>query len=175
MKVLNEFTILVRGLDEGIHNMHFQVEKSFFEAFENTLFESGKFSVEVEFDKRSNMFVLNFDIKGFVETSCDRCTANIQLPVTGDFYTIFKLTEDEGNNEAEVVFLEPSIDTLNIAKYIYEFILLSIPLVRTYNCEDEKVKPCDEKALEALESMENTKEKKTTNPVWDNLKGLLES
>ena len=46
-----------------------------------------------------------------------------------------------------------------MAKYIYEYIVLSLPLIKVYDCENDDPLPCDEELLERLE-VEDTEDKK---------------
>jgi len=172
MASLNNFSIPVRGLKSGIHEYDFQLDDSFFASFSNAPVTKGNVSVEVDFDKRPDMFVLDMDITGTVNTPCDRCLSEIDLPIDGQYQLIIKLTEQD-SKDAEVVYLPADTTEINIATYIYEFVCLSIPMIRTYNCQSETPKPCDEAVINRLNA--ETKEDKPSNPIWDELNRLTEN
>jgi hypothetical protein len=61
----------------------------------------------------------------------------------------------------------------NVAQLIYEFVLLSIPPRKVYDCEAEETRPCDMKALELLEAQEASEsDDQTENPFKEALKNI---
>ncbi|MDX1686309.1 MAG: YceD family protein [Saprospiraceae bacterium] len=166
MELLEAFSIPISGLDDGVHHYHFEVDGDFFEKFENSPISSGDLNVEMELDKRSDMLVLWFDISGTIDESCDRCLASIDLPVTGRHRLIGK--HGSGEEEADVFYFDPGLNKLNVAKFVYDFCCLSVPLSKTYDCRSEAEIPCDEKVLEEQREKDHVK----NNPVWDQLKDV---
>ena len=123
-------------------------------------------------NKQSVMYVLQYEFEGTVNTDCDRCLAPIALPIEGAERLLVKFSLEETSEEAEVIFIHPETPQLDVSKYVYEFICLAIPMIKTYDCEAEKKKPCDEKMLGYLESQQE--EEQQDNPIWDALKKLKE-
>ena len=147
----------------------------FFRHFENTEIEDGNFDVDVILDKRPSFFELTFDIKGTFRTDCDRCTASIELPMSTTQFLTVKMSEEVVDEDAEIVFIHPDTSHFNIARYIHEFIVLSLPFNRTYDCEIENPRPCDMSVLKILEQNSIREEKAKsdkTNP-FDDLKNLF--
>lgn len=141
MNVLDQFSIPYKGLGDGMHNLHFQVDDSFFAAFENALIQNGSFEVEVLLDKRPDHSIMTFRIQGVTVTDCDRCLSEIELPVEGEYTLHFKFSEIESEDD-EVVFLHPDTSIINLSRYIYDVIGLSVPVSKW--CEDqEEMTECD--------------------------------
>ena len=177
MDPLITYSIPVKGLHNGIHQFEFQIDRFFFENFENSPVADSDITVELEFDKRSDMYVLEFSLAGTVRTQCDRCAADINLPVSDTQRLLVKFSEEEEPEEAEVIFINPEAQQLNVAKYIYEYICLAIPLIRVYDCENDDPRPCNMEALHYLSNgghaeEEEEKEEEEDNPIWDELKKL---
>jgi uncharacterized metal-binding protein YceD (DUF177 family) len=171
MKELKAYRIAIKGLKIGIQTFHYELDSEFFSAFEQAPFTQAKFKVDVEFDKRSNLFILKFDINGKVDTSCDRCLANIKLPVKGNFELIVKLEEEAETSDPDIIYLDPAADYLDLASTLYDFINLSVPMHMTYDCEYEVPRPCDEKALNYLEESEESLDiQEADNSIWEALK-----
>lgn len=168
MKESNAYRIAVKSLNEGLHTFQYELENRFFDSFEESPEIDGKFEVNIEFDKRSNFFTLGIDISGHLNTACDRCTAKIALPIEGRHHLIVKLDEEEKTIDPDVIHLDPSEDYLNLRQYLYEYIMLNIPINRTYDCDNDEPRPCDIAALKYLDEQEV--EEKKSNPVWDALK-----
>ena len=172
MNPLVPFVIPIRGLFPGLHDYTFDIDASFFEQFENAPVQDGDVEMRLELNKQSDMYVLQFEFEGTVNTDCDRCLAPIALPIEGAERLLVKFSLEETSEEAEVIFIHPETPQLDVSKYVYEFICLAIPMIKTYDCEAENKKPCDEKMLGYLESQ--NEEEQQDNPIWDALKKLKE-
>jgi len=177
MDKLTAYAIPIRGLKNGEHSFVFKVEKDFFEAFENTEFENPAFDVKLLLDKHDSFFELFFDINGTVGTMCDKCTASINLPIVCKDTLKVKYTEQNVVEDADIVFISPDTTIFNVAQYIFEFIVLAIPIYRTYDCQSQEVKPCDFAALKTLEALvvdEDAKAKEAeSSNVFSQLKNIF--
>lgn len=176
MKAYIPFDIPVSGIRDGLHQFDFEVANDFLSSFPQTPVTDGRLHVHLEFDKRPTMFVLDFLVSGTVRTTCDRCLAAIDLPIAGEHKLVIKLSEEAGPEEAEVVYMSPLVEQVNVAPYVYEFIVLSIPLVKTYDCDEEEEPICNEEMLTYLDEDHSSPEgEDRTNPIWDELKRKFES
>ena len=167
MELYEAFSLPLSGLDDGMHHYQFQVEGDFFRSFDQSPIEDGVIEVQLDLDKRPDMLVMWFDIKGVINEACDRCLAPIHLPVSGRYRLIGKY--GQGEEEADVFYMTPETVTLNVARYVYEYCCLCIPLKKTYDCQSETNPPCDFTVLEE-QGLEEDEER--DNPVWDQLKDL---
>lgn len=172
MNGLVEYTIPVKGLGNGMHQFSFQIDSSFFQHFEKAPIQDGKIDLSVIFDKRSDMYILQFEFQGTVKTECDRCLEQIDLPVSGNQRLLVKFSEEPEKEEAEVIYISPETQQLNVAHYAYEYICLSLPLIKTYDCEKDKNRVCNEEMLGYLEQEEDIIDNTESNPIWDELKKL---
>ena len=170
MNVLNHFSVPYKGLGNGIHHLNFTVDSAFFKEFEDSHIDNGNFNVDVELDKRHEHSILNFSISGKSKTSCDRCLSQIQLPIQGSFELHIKVGENEGSND-EIMFIHPDTSIINLAQVVYEFILLSMPIIKVYDCDMESNPPCNFVVLDKLDKEEQDSNEQQGN-VWDSLKDL---
>lgn len=172
MNKLPEYSIPFQGLQQGRHLFDFQVERDFFSSFEEAMLEDGSIALTVEFEKRPNMFVLDFSFTGTIKINCDLCAEERDLPVNGKEQLLVKFSE-EGGEEEQVMYLSSSETELNIAQHVYEFICLSIPM-RRVPCANEEGEPtCDSKVLDYLEQAEEEPTEEAINPIWAELKKKL--
>ncbi len=170
-----QYAIPVLGLKMGAQAFKFELEEDFFSQFEQSPIEQGKgFSITMELDKRHDMVVLQFDFSGTIKSACDRCLADIWLPVQGSEQLVVKYAEKENFDGDEVVFITLDTHELNVAKFIYEYICLSMPLVRIYDCRaDEEDSPCDQAMLAFLaKQTDEMPPQNIENPLWDELKKI---
>lgn len=171
MKAHIPFSIPIKGLNSGIHPYHYQVDQAFFESFENSMIDEGKVDCKVDLDKRPDMLVIQFDLEGWAAAPCDRCLVPIQLPIHGTHQLLVKFSEETDGDEGEVLYLHPESPTINLAKFIYEYICLSLPMIKVYDCDSEEDPPCDFDMLSYL-GLDDEDDTEEENPVWDALKGL---
>ena len=171
MDALQHYTIPIQGLGNGIHNFDFDINETFFSLFEHSPVKNGEIKVRIEYDKRPEVTNIRFDINGTILTPCDRCLTEIHLPVSGSYPMLVKEEEDT-KDDVDVIYITSSLRKLNVAQFIYEFVLLSVPIIKTYNCDDEKPRPCDDSTLDKLTSNQDTE---AINPLWDKLQDFKDN
>lgn len=176
MDGLIEYSIPVKGLHTGAHTFRFRIDRSFFQHFEHSPVSDGDIDLSLSFDKRPDLFVLEFDFEGTVKTECDRCLATIDLPVSGHQRLLVKFSETEELEDAEVIYIHPDTQQLNVSKYVYEFIVLALPMIRVYDCENDENRQCNMEMLKYLEQNEPSNGEDIEpeiNPIWEQLKKSL--
>ncbi len=175
MDGLVEYSIPVQGLGNGVHRFQFEVDEAFFRHFPVSPVEAGTVSVALDFDKRPDMYVLEFEFEGTVKAECDRCLAEIDLPVAGRERLLVKFSQEAEPEEADVIYISPEAQRLNVAKYIYEYIVLAMPMIKVYDCENDENRVCNEEMLEYLDGGAPQTDEAAPdeiNPVWEELKKL---
>ncbi len=170
MEALDHFTIPVSGLRLGQHTFNFSVESDFFSHFEGSLLQKGDLVVELGFDKRSDMWALNFRIRGHVITQCDRCLQEFSLPLEIEEPLLVKFADEEWEDDT-VVYVLAGTPQLNVARFIYEFINLAMPMVITHSVAGAA---CDPEMLKYLRPEEGPAEQDEDpyprSSVWDALR-----
>jgi uncharacterized protein len=174
MEDLKRFSLPIKGLKLGIHKFIFEIEDEFFKKFSSTTITKGQFTVEVILDKRISVCDLSITFDGFVTAPCDRCLAVISLAIEGEESMVVKYASSE-KEEEDILYITQDTPDLNVAKYIYEFISLSMPLSFVYDCEEDNPSPCNQAILDKIKPLQdpgglnNTESK---NSPWDILKDL---
>lgn len=154
MEDLKRFSLPVKGLNVGIHRYNFEIDSSFFEYFHSTIVRKGNFNVALEVDKRAAIINLTIKFDGFILTPCDRCLEEIRLPVKEEKEMVVKYGTEE-KEEEEVIYITPFTSELNVAKFIYEYLLLAVPMSRVYNCQEDENAPCNREILDKLNRISN--------------------
>ncbi|MFD0990459.1 YceD family protein [Mariniflexile jejuense] len=176
MKPLKEFTIPFVGLKIGKHHFEYKIEQAFFEYFEYEEFNNSNVDVNLILDKKTTLLELNFKISGFVNVNCDLTNEPYNQPIKNEFDLVVKFG-DEYNDEFEDILIVPhGTYEINVQQYIYELIVLSVPIKRIHpGVEDGTLDSDILKKLEEL-SPKIKEEKETeeeTDPRWNTLKKLL--
>ncbi len=168
MKGLDHFSIPIFGLKNGVHTFKYEMDDKVFSNFDYGILKKGNFDVEVTLEKIDESMEFSFIAKGYIEVDCDRCTANIKMPLLTEESYIIEFGETPSNID-NIITVLISDHYLNIAPYIYESLSLSIPMVKLIDCEDEEKKPCDENILNYLNK---ETESEPTNSIWNSLKDI---
>lgn len=173
MGILKEFSLPIQGLKVGIHQYQYTIDASFFKHFEASPVEESEIKVDLELDMRSNMMILDFVLEGWMSAACDRCSADIKLPLQNEQTLFVKYSEEKEEEDDDVVFISREAPELNVAKFIYEFVVLSLPITNTYDCESDNPRPCNMEVLDYLNKInENDDDDVSGGSVWDALKDL---
>jgi uncharacterized metal-binding protein YceD (DUF177 family) len=169
-RALVPFTIPLAGSKQGVTDYAYGLGEEFFACFPESPVQQGDISVRLSLDKRPDMFQLHVELEGRVASVCDRCTAEIRLPIEGDYDLILKFGEGFDEDD-EVVVLPVETAEFNVAQFLYECVVLSIPVRRVYDCILEEPRPCDRAVLDYLER--ESERPAGTEPPADNPFGTL--
>jgi len=175
MKHNREYEIAWQGLKPGIHKFQYEVNDRFIQEREiDQDFKDLDAQVNLSFDKQNNFFLLHFDIDGSVTVACDRCGDDFKLRLWDEFDLLIKLMGEDANDiaeDADVVYIPRSETVIDISKWIYEFVLLSIPLQRVHPDKADGTPGCNEQALKLLNQLSEPDEN-AKKDIWKGLEAL---
>lgn len=154
MTASKHFSLPYSGMKDGMHHYSMHVDDQFFNSFDQSLLSGCDFNIDLDVDKRSSMSVLIFRIKGSVSISCDRCLADIRLPVETEKTLHVKIGNPEDSDD-EVIYIEEDAVDLDLSSIIFEFICLAMPLIKVIECEKLNPRPCNMDVLKHLNQMED--------------------
>jgi uncharacterized metal-binding protein YceD (DUF177 family) len=180
MKKTKEYLIPFVGLKQGKHHFEYQLNNAFFEIFDYDEFENSNIKVNVVLEKKSSMLELVFQHQGTVNVPCDLTSEEFDLPIKGKMKLIVRFGEEFNNDNEELLILPFGEFEIDIAQYMYEMIVLSIPLRRVHpGVKDGSLKTEALEKLNELKVKEPEQEEKEVqkeediDPRWDKLKQLL--
>lgn len=180
------YNIPLRGLSEGKHEFEYDLDDKFFSLIDDGTADAkrGALKVVVSLKKTSTTFELNFNIKGAVQVPCDRCLDDISIDVETKNKLIVKFGKEYSEESDEIVIIPEEDGAINIAWFLYEFIVLSLPTKRVHppgtcnkamssKLNKHRVKSSDEDEEELDEEEESFEEESSfSDPRWDSLKDL---
>jgi uncharacterized metal-binding protein YceD (DUF177 family) len=175
MNYLSQFTIPFSGLKEGKHLFDFSADHRFFAGFEESEIEKGSINIQVELEKRTTYLRLKFMLQGEVELICDRCLETYSQPIESTYPMLVKFSETENDDGDEVIYIHPGAHQVDVAKLIYEFIVLSIPIRHVHPDNEEGKSLCDPEMLQKLDEYKATDlpEIDPIDPRWNDLKKII--
>ena len=185
MKDLKDFDISFIGIKDGMHQFEYEIDNKFFDFFNYDEFYNSKVKVVLSFLKKPTMFELTFNCNGWVEVDCDLTSERFHQPIDASMDLIVKFG-DEYNDENEELVIIPHADyKINVAQYIYEAIVLTVPIKRIHpgvsdgtlqsdvldKLRELEVKNIEEEQIEEEQQEIDTEEH--IDPRWDKLKNIL--
>lgn len=173
MKALKQFSIPFSGLKLGKHQFDFEIDDSFFDAFEHSLVKKGALKATVDLDKQETMLILTFHIWGTIQLACDKCLSDFNQPIDLNERQIVKFDEEEGDNDdLEIITISRKETAIDVSELIYEFITVAVPFIN--KCE-QAGQQCDPEMLATLAKLATDKEEdkeQNEDPRWAALKNL---
>ncbi|EPR72395.1 protein in cluster with ribosomal protein L32p, Bacteroidetes/Chlorobi subfamily [Winogradskyella psychrotolerans RS-3] len=176
MKALKSYTIPFVGLKEGMHHFDFQIDNTFFQHFEYDEFNAIDVKIDLEFEKKSTLLELYFSAKGSVNVNCDISNEPYNQAINDDFKLVVKFGNEYNDENEDILIVQHGEYEINIAQYIYELIILAVPIKRIHpGIEDGSLQTDILSKLEELSPSEDHKVKSSEDidPRWNNLKKLL--
>jgi len=132
MKLLNDYVIDIGKLELGQHQFNFKVKDEFFELFEYSLVSRGDLLVALEIEKKSTFLNLTYNIEGSIELVCDRSLDLYDYDIKTEEKLILKFGEEEKELTDEIEVIPFNTQKINVSRYIYEFISVSIPMKKLH-------------------------------------------
>lgn len=180
MKDLKEFDISFIGLKEGIHQFEYTIDKKFFDFFNYDEFYDANVKVMLSFLKNTTIFELDFAFSGWVEVACDITTELFHQPIEADIHLIVKFGDEYNDENEELLIIPHSENKMNVAQYIYEAIVLAVPIKRVHpgvidgSLHSEVLEKLKEFEIKDEDQEEEQEENKTkeNDPRWNKLKNI---
>jgi len=129
---LRAFSVNIIGLSNKVHEFHFEFGDEFFEHYGTGLIAKGRFTADVTLDKRETFIEATFKIKGQAKLICDRSLDPFDYPIDFTNRIMFKYGDTNQELSDEIVMVERDSDTLELGQYIYEFIVLRVPMKKLH-------------------------------------------
>ena len=177
MKPIKEFTIPFIGLKLGKHHFDYQIDNAFFEHFEYDDFNDVNISTDLVFEKKTTLLELHFKISGTVNVNCDLSNEPYDQKIKGTFDLVVKFGEEYNDEHDDILIIPHGEYEINVAQYIYELIILSVPVKRIHpgikdgSLKSDILKKLDELSPKTIKDNKNKSEE--VDPRWNTLKKLL--
>jgi len=170
---MKAFFIPFVGLKLGKHHFEYRIDNTFFQDFDYDHFEDISVEVGLILDKKPTLLELAFRHSGKVKIPCDLTGELFDLPINGKLDLVVQFGQEYNDENEELLILPHGEYQLNVAQYIYEMVVLSIPAKRIKkNIENENIDIYNYQKYTA-EKQSEVLEQRYTDPRWEILKKLL--
>jgi uncharacterized metal-binding protein YceD (DUF177 family) len=121
------YIIPLKSLATGTHTFEYRLDNEYFTKIDSPEVRKGNIQAKVVVKKTGSAYELNFDLEGVAIVSCDRCLDDMEQPIACKDKIAVKLGIDF-SDEGDIVVVPEDEGEINIAWFLYEFIILSIPI-----------------------------------------------
>ncbi len=167
MNLLKNYDIDISKLNLGQHDFRFQVDDAFFELFDYSLIDHGSLSVNIQLEKKTSFISLTFRINGVIELICDRSLDRFDYGLDIEKDIVLKYGDEASELTDEVEIIPFNVQKVNVAKFIYEFVSVEIPMKKLHpRFKDESVDD------QIIYSSTDDRETSDIDPRWSELKKL---
>lgn len=168
------YTIPIGGLKAGHHSYEFNIDKAFFEQFEESEVNEGQLNAYIEADKSSSHIDLTIMISGSLNIPCDRCLELFSHRVDCINRLLVKFGRADGDEDPDMITVSADEHDLDLKQFMYEYIMLALPIQKIHPDDRNGNSTCDPEMIKKLREHIITDEAET-DPRWDELKKLRNS
>jgi len=179
------YNIPLRSLSEGKHEFKYDLDNKFFALIDDGSndVKKGDLKVTVTLKKTSITFELIFEVSGFVRVPCDRCLDDITMDVETRNKLIVKFGKEYSEESDEIVIIPEEDGEINVAWFLYEFIVLSLPAKKVHppgtcnktmstKLNKHRAKSSDDDSEDDDASDDIEEDTSFNDPRWDALKDV---
>ena len=189
MSKFEQYNIVLKDLKDEIRVIEFQLDDVYFKKIDSPEVQKGNVNAKVSVHKKHSTFELQFVLEGSIVIPCDRCLDNMVQPIQYKEKLQVKFGE-KFSEEDEIVIVPEADGGINIAWFLYEFIVLNIPIKHVHptgECNKTMVtklkkhitrqKDDDDESsdLDLDDDDDFSTDEVQTDPRWDGLQNITEN
>lgn len=152
MNRLTEYIIPFGSYSNGLYEFEFELVDAFFEQFPESGIQKAHVQVSVEMNRQERQLEFIFSLEGWVMLPCDRCLEEYEQPISGEFELYGKFGHGNNEDEFDVVWLSYEAGQIDLSHYLYEYVMLSLPMRKVHPDLPGGKPGCDPEMLGLLEN-----------------------
>ena len=191
MSKFAQYNVVLKDLSDKPRLTEYILDDEYFKKIYSPEVQKGNITAKVSAQEKQGLYELQFVLEGSIQIPCDRCLDSMEQPISykEKLKVKFGSTFSE---EDEIVIVPESEGAINIAWFLYEFIVLNIPIKHVHptgECNKTMVtklkkhitrqKDDDDEEGVALvfddDDDDITPDEIQTDPRWDGLQNSLEN
>lgn len=186
------YNIVLKDIKEDSRLFEFDLDKDFFKKIDSPEVQLGNVKAKVNVLRKLSTYELSFVLNGVINIPCNRCLDNMEQPIHYKEKLLVKFGE-KFSEEDEIVIVPEAEGAINIAWFLYEFIVLNIPIKHVHapgECNKTMVGKLkkhiarqktddddddDTSVLDFDDVDDFISDEKQTDPRWDGLQNIIEN
>jgi len=184
------YNLVLKDINDETRVIEYDLDDAYFKKIDSPEVQRGNVKSKVSVHKKLNTFELQFQLDGSITIPCDRCLDDMEQPIHYKEKLQVKFV-DKFAEEDEIVIVPENEGAINVAWFLYEFIVLNIPIKHVHatgECNKTMVVKLkkhitrqkddtddDNSSLEFDDDDDFTTEEVQTDPRWDGLQNITEN
>ncbi|ADQ78452.1 protein of unknown function DUF177 [Paludibacter propionicigenes WB4] len=184
------YNVVLKDIDNETRVIEYDLDDAYFKKIDSPEVQKGNVKAKVSVHKKMNTYELQFQLDGSIIIPCDRCLDDMEQQIHYKEKLQVKFG-DKFAEEDEVVIIPESEGAINVAWFLYEFIVLNIPIKHVHapgECNKTMVVKLkkhitrqkddlddDNSPLDFDDDDDFTAEEVQTDPRWDGLQNITEN
>ena len=184
------YNLVLKDINDETRVIEYDLDDAYFKKIDSPEVQRGNVKSKVSVHKKLNTFELQFQLDGSITIPCDRCLDDMEQPIHYKEKLQVKFG-DKFAEEDEIVIVPENEGAINVAWFLYEFIVLNIPIKHVHatgECNKTMVVKLkkhitrqkddtddDNSSLDFEDDDDFTAEEVQTDPRWDGLQNITEN
>lgn len=146
--------ISLAPLKHGDYSFLFTIEGELFRENNFDDIHEADLKAVITFTKNSPIIMFHFNIEGTVTVTCDRCGDDFKQNIRLERQLIVKTDSKEHTEDDEMVSLTSGEKDIDIAPFVYQYVVLSLPMQRIHGNDREGNSLCNAEIIKKLKKLE---------------------
>ena len=184
------YNIVLKDINDETRIIDYDLDDAYFKKIDSPEVQKGNVKAKVTVQRKQSAYELQFLLDGSIFIPCDRCLDEMEQQIHYKEKLQVKFG-DKFADEDEIVVVPESEGAINVAWFLYEFIVLNIPIKHVHatgecnktmvsklkrHITHQKDDDSDENSsLEFDDDDDFTTEEIQTDPRWDSLQNITEN
>ncbi|OIP83894.1 MAG: hypothetical protein AUK44_04055 [Porphyromonadaceae bacterium CG2_30_38_12] len=187
MSKFGTYNVVLKDLSEDSRVYEYVLDDVYFKKIDSPEVQKGIVNAKVIVQRKSGSFELSFVLNGMVIVPCNRCLEDMEQSINYKEKLLVKFG-DKFSEEDEIVIVPESEGAINIAWFLYEFIVLNIPMKHVHavgECNKTMVTKLKKHISRSKDDTDDIEldddddeiesEETAHDPRWDGLQNILEN
>ena len=168
---MDDYSIVIKGVEDGIHSFDFNIKDAFFKKFKHSEITNADILANVILEKKNNKTVLIFNISGQINNLlCDLCAEEISIEIQTKNKMIVQEKPEYVESNDEIIYIASNENQVNIATLLFELITVSLPTKRRHKISNG-VSECNKEMLHLIDKYKDNSIP-SLDPRWNALKEI---
>lgn len=182
------YNVILKDLTNDTSVFEYELDNDYFKKIDSPEVQKGDVKVKLTVHKKVNSFDLHFVLDGNVLIPCDRCLDEMAQNISYKEKLQVKFG-DKFADEDDIVIVPESEGAINVAWFLYEFIVLNIPIKHVHapgECNKTMVTKLKRHITKSKDDDDNdfdsddtdddfNIEDNQTDPRWDGLQNIIDN
>lgn len=180
------YNVVLKDLSTETRVYEYVLDDVYFKKIDSPEVQKGTVNAKVTVQKKTTSFELSFVLDGVVMVPCNRCLDDMEQSISYKEKLQVKFGA-QFSEEDEVVIVPESEGAINVAWFLYEFIVLNIPIKHVHaagECNKTMVTKLKKHITRSKDDDDNEVdfdddeieiEDTTIDPRWDGLQNILDN